>query len=145
MKDAHDIISHTDPPIRGFQIMLWGSLKKKGHGLDEAKANQKDTELEVTVVKKNERMSKRQTQLPTSSRRRSKRHIQEVVSAADNGEVVKETQLLDSHEDVFQRRASKRMKKETLLSDCPPVIGNYLKEIHITLWEEVYVLYFITC
>nr|GEY57104.1 phospholipase-like protein [Tanacetum cinerariifolium] len=39
-------------------------------------------------------------QLPTSTRRRSKRHIQEVVSAADNGEVVKETQLLDSHEVV---------------------------------------------
>ncbi|GKE39588.1 hypothetical protein Tco_1462993, partial [Tanacetum coccineum] len=60
----------------------------------------------------------------------------EVASTANNGEVVKETQLPNSHEDVFQRRASKRMKKETLLSDCPPVIGNYLKEIHITLWEE---------
>ncbi|GJT49343.1 hypothetical protein Tco_0975500 [Tanacetum coccineum] len=81
-------------------------------------------------------MRKRQRELPTSTRRRSKRHIQEVVSAADNGEVVKETQLLDSHEDVFQLRASKRMKKETLLSDWPPVIGNYLKEIHIARWEE---------
>ncbi|GJV40234.1 hypothetical protein Tco_1418674 [Tanacetum coccineum] len=138
MKDAHEIINHTDPPIHGFQIMLWGGLEKKGDGLDEAKANQKDTEPEVTVVKKTrkKRMSKRQRELPTSTRRRSKRHIQEVVSAADNGEVVKETQLPDSHEDVFQPRASKRMKKETLLSDCPPVIGNYLKEIHIARWEE---------
>nr|GEU95076.1 hypothetical protein [Tanacetum cinerariifolium] len=59
-----------------------------------------------------------------------------VVSAADNGEVVKETQLPDLHEDVFQPRASKRIKKETLLSDCPLVIGNYLKEIHIAGWEE---------
>ncbi|GKC04827.1 hypothetical protein Tco_0996437 [Tanacetum coccineum] len=100
MKDAHEIINHTDPPIHGFQIMLWGGLEKKGDGLDEAKANQ------------------------------------EVVSAADNGEVVKETQLPDSHEDVFQPRTSKRMKKETLLSNCLPVIGNYLKEIHITRWED---------
>ncbi|GJV99507.1 NAC domain-containing protein [Tanacetum coccineum] len=140
MKDAHDIINHTDPPIHGFQIMLWGSLEKKGDGLDEAKANQKDTEPEVTVVKKTrkKRMSKRQRQLPTSTRRRSKRHIQEVVLAADNGEVVKETQLPDSHEDVFQARASKRMK-ETLLLDCPPVIGNYFKEIHLAPWEEVYI------
>nr|GEV34669.1 hypothetical protein [Tanacetum cinerariifolium] len=106
IKDAHKIINHTDPPIYGFQIMLWGGLEKKRDGLDEAKANQKDSEPE------------------------------EVVLAADNGEVVKETQLPDSHEDVFQRRASKRMKKETLLSDCPPVIGNYLKEIHIARWEE---------
>ncbi|GKB31207.1 phospholipase-like protein [Tanacetum coccineum] len=81
-------------------------------------------------------MSKRQRQLHTSTRRSSKRHIQEVVSAADNGEVVKETQLPDSHEDVFQPRASKRMKKETLLSHWPPVIGNYLKEIHLARWEE---------
>ncbi|GJW63091.1 hypothetical protein Tco_0114975 [Tanacetum coccineum] len=28
------------------------------------------------------------------------------------------------------------MKKETLLSDYPPVIGNYLKEIHLARWEE---------
>ncbi|GKC89045.1 hypothetical protein Tco_1149694, partial [Tanacetum coccineum] len=40
MKDAHDIINHTNPPIHGFQIMLWGGLEKKGDGLDEAKANQ---------------------------------------------------------------------------------------------------------
>nr|GEY35286.1 hypothetical protein [Tanacetum cinerariifolium] len=72
MKDAHVIINHTDPPIHGFQIMLWDSLEKKGDGLDEAKANQ------------------------------------EVVSVADNGEVVKETQLPDSHEDDFQPRASKK-------------------------------------
>nr|GFC07034.1 hypothetical protein [Tanacetum cinerariifolium] len=71
-----------------------------------------------------------------STRRRSKRHIQEVVSVANNGEAVKETQLLDSHEDVFQPRASKRIKKETLLSDCPSVIRNYLKEIHLARWEE---------
>ncbi|GKC61490.1 hypothetical protein Tco_1089088 [Tanacetum coccineum] len=121
MKDAHEIINHTDPPIHGFQIMLWGGLEKKRDGLDEAKANQKDTEPEVTVVKKprKKRMSKRQRELPMSTRRRSKRHIQEVVSAADNGE------------DVFQPCALKRMKKGTLLSDCPPIIGNYLKEIHI--------------
>ncbi|GKF34955.1 hypothetical protein Tco_0108155 [Tanacetum coccineum] len=81
-------------------------------------------------------MSKRQRELPTSTRRRSKRHIHEVVLAADNGEVVKETQLPDLHEDIFQPHASKRMKKETLLSDCPPVNGNYLKEIHIARWEE---------
>ncbi|GKE00253.1 phospholipase-like protein [Tanacetum coccineum] len=81
-------------------------------------------------------MNKRQRELPTSTRRRSKRHIHEVVLAADNGEVVKETQLPDLHEDVFQLHASKRMKKETLLSDCPPVNGNYLKEIHIARWEE---------
>nr|GEV84773.1 phospholipase-like protein [Tanacetum cinerariifolium] len=87
IKDALKIINHTDPPIHGFQIMLWGSLEKKGDGLDEAKANQ------------------------------------EVVSVADNGEVVKETQLPHSHEDVFQLCASKRMKKENLLSDCPPSIG----------------------
>ncbi|GJW41239.1 hypothetical protein Tco_0067084 [Tanacetum coccineum] len=117
----------------------YDNAKKKGDGLDEAKANQKDTEPEVTVVKKTrkKRMSKRQRELPTSTRRRSKRHIQEVVSATDNGEVVKETQLPDSHEDVFQPRASKRMKKETLLSNWPPIIGNYLKEIHIARWEEV--------
>ncbi|GKC11772.1 putative reverse transcriptase domain-containing protein, partial [Tanacetum coccineum] len=142
IKDAHDIINHTDPLI---QIMLWGGLEKKGDALDEAKANQailsyelKDTEPEVTVVKKTRKkmMSKRQRQLHTSTRRRSKRHIQEVVSAADNGEVVKETQLPYSQEDVFQPRISKRMKKETLLSDCPPVIGNYLKEIHLARWEE---------
>nr|GEY40638.1 hypothetical protein [Tanacetum cinerariifolium] len=71
-----------------------------------------------------------------STRWHSKIHIQEVVSTADNGEVLKETQLPDSHEDVFQPHASKRMKKETLLSDCPPVIGNYLKEVHIARWEE---------
>nr|GEV51314.1 retrovirus-related Pol polyprotein from transposon TNT 1-94 [Tanacetum cinerariifolium] len=130
IKDAHEIINHTNPPIHGFQIMLRGGLEKKGDGLDEAKANQKDTEPKVPVVKKTKkkRMSKRQRELPTSTRRHSKRHIQEVVLAADNGEVVKETQLPDSHEDVFQPRASKRMKKETLLSDCPPVIGNYLKK-----------------
>nr|GEY94911.1 retrotransposon protein, putative, unclassified [Tanacetum cinerariifolium] len=29
MKDAHEIINHTDPPIHGFQIMLWGSFEKK--------------------------------------------------------------------------------------------------------------------
>nr|GEV81078.1 phospholipase-like protein [Tanacetum cinerariifolium] len=101
MKDAYEIINHTDPPIHG----------KK-------------------------RMSKRQRELPTSTRRRSKRHIQEVVLAADNGEVMKETQLPDSHEDVFQQHALERMKKETLLSDCLLVIGNYLKEIHIARWEE---------
>nr|GEX65723.1 hypothetical protein [Tanacetum cinerariifolium] len=61
-KDVHEIINHTDPPIHGFQIMLWGGLEKKGYGLDKAKANR------------------------------------EVVSAADNGEVVKETQQPDSHE-----------------------------------------------
>nr|GFA96420.1 hypothetical protein [Tanacetum cinerariifolium] len=63
---------------------------------------EKDTEPEVTVVKKTrkKRMSKRQRESPMSTRRHSKRHIQEVVLAADNGEVVKETQLLDSHEDV---------------------------------------------
>ncbi|GJS34664.1 phospholipase-like protein [Tanacetum coccineum] len=82
--DAHKIINHTDPPIHGFQIMLWGGLEKKGDGLDETKANQIDTKPE------------------------------EVVLAADNGEVVKETQLPNSHKDVFQPRASKRMKKETL-------------------------------
>ncbi|GJR94678.1 hypothetical protein Tco_0266852 [Tanacetum coccineum] len=132
MKDAHEINNHIDPPIHGFQIMLWG-------GLDEGKANRKDTKPEVTVVKKTrkKRMSKRQRELPTSTRRRSKRHIQEVVLAVDNGDVVKETQLPDSHEDVFQPRTSKRMKKETLLSDWPPVIRNYLKEIHITRWEEI--------
>nr|GEU41921.1 copia protein [Tanacetum cinerariifolium] len=54
MKDAHKIINHTDPPIHGFQIMLWGGLEEKGDGLDEAKAN-KDTEPEVTVVKKPKR------------------------------------------------------------------------------------------
>ncbi|GKD63665.1 phospholipase-like protein, partial [Tanacetum coccineum] len=32
MKDAHEINNHIDPPIHGFQIMLWG-------GLDEGKAN----------------------------------------------------------------------------------------------------------
>ncbi|GKB26299.1 hypothetical protein Tco_0865700 [Tanacetum coccineum] len=69
-------------------------------------------------------MSNQKRELPVSSRRRSKRHIQEVVSAADNREVVKQTQLLDSHE---------RNKKGTLLSDCPPVIGNYLKEIQLAL------------
>nr|GEV67805.1 hypothetical protein [Tanacetum cinerariifolium] len=37
----------------------------------------------------------------------------------------------DNAKDVFQPHALKKMKKETLLSDCPPVIGNYLKEIHI--------------
>ncbi|GKE32928.1 hypothetical protein Tco_1452250, partial [Tanacetum coccineum] len=102
MKDAHEINNHTDPTIDRFQIMLWCGLEKNGDGLDEAKANQKDTEPEVTVIKKprKKRMSKRQRELPTSTRRRSKRHIQEVVSAADNGEVVKETQLLDSHEVV---------------------------------------------
>nr|GEX17102.1 hypothetical protein [Tanacetum cinerariifolium] len=63
-------------------------------------------------------------------------NAKEVVLRLDNGEVVKETQLPDSHEDVFQPCALKRMKKETLLSDCPPVIGNYLKEIHIEHWEE---------
>ncbi|GJY22146.1 hypothetical protein Tco_0394712 [Tanacetum coccineum] len=42
---------------------------------------------------------------------------QEVVSAADNGEAVKETQLPDLDEDVFQPHASKIMKNETLLSD----------------------------
>ncbi|GJU06230.1 hypothetical protein Tco_1122660 [Tanacetum coccineum] len=140
MKDAHEIINHTDPPIHGFQIMLWGGLEKKGDGLDEAKANhyELDTEPEVTVVKKpkKKRMSKRQRELPTSTIRRSKRHIQEVASAADNGEVVKKNQLPDSHEDVFQPHASKRMKKETLLSDCPPVIGNYFKEFHIGRWED---------
>nr|GEX19445.1 phospholipase-like protein [Tanacetum cinerariifolium] len=68
-------------------------------------------------------------------------NAKEVASTADNGEVVKETQLPDSHEDVFQPHASKRMKKETLLSDCPPVIGNYLKEIHIASWEKVYVMW----
>ncbi|GJW75168.1 hypothetical protein Tco_0134538 [Tanacetum coccineum] len=51
-------------------------------------------------------------------------NAKEVVSVADNGEVVKETQLPKFHE------------KGTLLSDCPPVIGNYLKEIHLTRWEE---------
>nr|GEW94557.1 putative reverse transcriptase domain-containing protein [Tanacetum cinerariifolium] len=95
MKDAHEIINHTDAPIHGFQIMLWGGLEKKGDGLDEAKANQ------------------------------------EVVSTDDNGKVVKETQLPDLHKDVFQPRVSKRIKKETLLSDCPHVIGNYLREIYI--------------
>ncbi|GKB34852.1 phospholipase-like protein, partial [Tanacetum coccineum] len=91
----------------------------------------KDTKPEVTVVKKTrkKRMSKRQRELPTSTRRRSKRHIQEVVSAADNGEVVKETQLLDSHEDVFQPRASKRMKKETLDSNAPKTRIHVLKEV----------------
>ncbi|GJU51550.1 phospholipase-like protein [Tanacetum coccineum] len=54
-------------------------------------------------------------------------NAKEVVSVADNGEVVKETQLLKIHE---------RNKKGTLLSDCPPVIGNYLKEIHLARWEE---------
>ncbi|GJX50457.1 hypothetical protein Tco_0277302 [Tanacetum coccineum] len=62
IKDAHEIINHTDPPIHGFQIMIYGGLEKKGDGLDEAKANQ------------------------------------EVALAANNGEVVKETQLPDSHE-----------------------------------------------
>nr|GEW73246.1 hypothetical protein [Tanacetum cinerariifolium] len=123
MKDAHKIINHAETPIHGFQIMLWGGLEKKGDGLDEAKANQ-DTKPKVTAVNKTRKM------------RHLKRCIQEVVSTADNGEVVKETQLPDSHEDVFQPRASKRMKKETLLSDCPPVIGNYLKEIYIARWEE---------
>ncbi|GKB21392.1 hypothetical protein Tco_0855315 [Tanacetum coccineum] len=62
----------------------------------------KDTKPEVTVVKNKikKRMSKRQRQLPTSTRRHSKRHIQEVASAADNGEVVKENQLPDSHENL---------------------------------------------
>nr|GEZ83259.1 phospholipase-like protein [Tanacetum cinerariifolium] len=55
MKDAHEFINHTDPPIYGFQIMLWSGLEKKGDDLDEAKANQKDTEPEVTAVKKPER------------------------------------------------------------------------------------------
>nr|GFC55852.1 hypothetical protein [Tanacetum cinerariifolium] len=100
--DAPEIINHTDPPIYGFQIVLWGSLVKKGDDLDEAKANQKAF----------------------------KETHSEGVSAADNGEVVKETQLPDLHEVVFQLRALKRIKKETLL-DCPPVIGSYLKEIHI--------------
>nr|GEV37424.1 hypothetical protein [Tanacetum cinerariifolium] len=45
----------------------------------------------------------------------------------------------DNAKDVFQPRASKRMKKETLLSDCPPVIGNSLKEIPIARWEEAWV------
>nr|GEU84335.1 hypothetical protein [Tanacetum cinerariifolium] len=85
IKDAHEIINHTDPPIHGFQIMLWGGLEKKRDNLDEAKAIQK-------------RMSKRQRELPTPTKRRLKRHIHEVVSVADNGEVVKETQLPDSHE-----------------------------------------------
>nr|GEV15426.1 hypothetical protein [Tanacetum cinerariifolium] len=95
--------------------------------------NVKDTEPEVTIVKKTrkKRMSKRQRELPTSTRKRSKRHIQKAVLVADNGEVVKETQLPDSHEDVFQPHALQRMKKEALLLDRPPVIGNYLKEIHI--------------
>nr|GEX30180.1 hypothetical protein [Tanacetum cinerariifolium] len=70
-------------------------------------------------------MSKRQRQLPTSTRRRSKRNIQEVVSAADNGEVVKETQLLDSHEN----------EEGDSIIRLPPVNGNYLKEIQ--RWEEV--------
>nr|GEU88186.1 phospholipase-like protein [Tanacetum cinerariifolium] len=102
IKDAHEIINHIDPPIHGFQIMLLGSFEKKEDGLDEAKANHKDTEPEVTVVKKtrNKRMSKRQRELPTPTRRCSKRHIQEVVLTADNGEVVKETQLPDSHNNV---------------------------------------------
>ncbi|GJX24790.1 hypothetical protein Tco_0231086 [Tanacetum coccineum] len=131
MKDAHEINNHTYPPIHGFQIMLWGGLEKKGDGLDEAKGNQ-DTEPEVTVVKKprKKRMSKRQRELPTSTRRRSKRHIQEVVSAADNVE------------DVFQPRASKRMKKESLLSDWPPEVvsaadnGEAVKETQLPDLDE---------
>ncbi|GKE56128.1 hypothetical protein Tco_1495313, partial [Tanacetum coccineum] len=33
MKDVHEIINHTDPPIHGFQIMSCGGLEKKGDGL----------------------------------------------------------------------------------------------------------------
>nr|GEV96452.1 hypothetical protein [Tanacetum cinerariifolium] len=42
----------------------------------------------------------------------------------------------DNAKDVFQPRASKRNKKGTLLSDCPPVIRNYMKEIQLAHWEE---------
>ncbi|GJT88220.1 putative reverse transcriptase domain-containing protein [Tanacetum coccineum] len=118
-KDAHEIINHADPHIHGFQIMLWGGLEKKGDGLDEAKANQKWRGC-------SKRTSKQQRELPSSTRRRSKRHIQEVVSATDNGEVVKETQLPNSHEN----------EGDSVIRP-PPVIGNYLKEIHIARWEEV--------
>nr|GEZ00282.1 hypothetical protein [Tanacetum cinerariifolium] len=102
MKDAHDIINHTDPPVYGSQIMLWGGLEKKGDSLDEAKANHVilSYELVVYLLMKKKRMTKRQRQLPTSTGRRSKRHVQEVVLAADNGEAVKETQLLDSHKNA---------------------------------------------
>ncbi|GJT46695.1 retrotransposon protein, putative, ty3-gypsy subclass [Tanacetum coccineum] len=46
IKDAHDIINHTDPLI---QIMLWGGLEKKGDALDEAKANQAILSYELVL------------------------------------------------------------------------------------------------
>ncbi|GKD65374.1 hypothetical protein Tco_1307482 [Tanacetum coccineum] len=70
------------------------------------------------------RMSKRQRELPTSTRRRLKRHIREVVSADDNGE------------DVTKPRASKRNKKGTLLPNYLPVIRKDAKEIQLACWEE---------
>nr|GEZ89248.1 phospholipase-like protein [Tanacetum cinerariifolium] len=54
-------------------------------------------------------------------------NAKEVVSAADNGEVVKETQLLDSHEN----------EEGDSIIRLPLVNGNYLKEIHLARWEEV--------
>ncbi|GKB72817.1 hypothetical protein Tco_0934229 [Tanacetum coccineum] len=53
------------------------------------------------------RMSKRQRELPTSTRRRSKRHIQEVVSAADNGEFV------DTIDGLFRMLQNHTLRRET--------------------------------
>nr|GEV73686.1 hypothetical protein [Tanacetum cinerariifolium] len=97
MTDANETMNLADPPSHEFEITSPCGSKKKGDGLDGAKANQEDVPASQSTVKA-EVVSNPKRATSTTYIRRSKRHEQGMMSTADNGEVVNEPQLLDSHE-----------------------------------------------
>nr|GEW90980.1 hypothetical protein [Tanacetum cinerariifolium] len=150
MTDAHDTINLANPPSHESEITSPCGSEKKGDELDGAKANQEDVPTSLNTVKpkvsfaqkslnpsldfiidkyqKKKVVRKPKIATSTAYIRRSKRHKQGVFLTADNGEVVNEPQLPDSHE---------RYKKNgTLLQDFLPVIGKDGKEIKLEPWIE---------
>ncbi|GJV93788.1 hypothetical protein Tco_1541601 [Tanacetum coccineum] len=105
MTDAPDTINLAYPPSHESEITSLCGSEKKGDGLDGAKANQEDVPASQNTIK-----------------------AEGMLSTADNGEVVNEPQLPDSHE--------RNKKKGTLLQDFLPVIGKDGKEIKLEPWTE---------
>ncbi|GJZ32438.1 phospholipase-like protein, partial [Tanacetum coccineum] len=150
MTYAPNTINLADPPSHKSEITSPCSSEKKGDGLDGAKTNQEDVPASQNTVKaevssaqnslnpsldfiidkyqKKKVVRKPKRATSTAYIRHSKRHKQGMLSMADNGKVVNEPQLPDSHK--------RNKKKGTLLQDFLPVIGKDRKEMKLEPWTE---------
>ncbi|GJW28062.1 putative ribonuclease H-like domain-containing protein [Tanacetum coccineum] len=150
MTDAPGTFNLADPPSHESEITSPCGSEKKGDGLDGAEANQEDVPALQNTVKaevsseqkslnpsldfiidkcqKNKVVCKPKRATSTTYIRRSKRHKQGMLSTADNGEVVNEPQLPNSHE--------RNQERGNFVTNFLLVIGKDGKEIKLEPWTE---------